>query len=166
MDKVSGIDIAWWIQTNEAVSGWMGLEESERPSVDLSSSEQSQVLEDYPALLSYAINKFWVHAIMAETEGTNPYAIIDRLLTRGTWRRFATLMEVEDLDAPSSSIRGFADLFNFESWQAELADSAYQTSERSKLAIQLTKAKRKERQGSVASFSSAGSHTGSVAAGS
>lgn len=97
-DQDPGIDVDRWMEVNKAVFDLMSVHGSEYHSLRHSSvSAQSQVLEDYPALLSYAAYEFLSHARMAEIENADPTSIITRLQQGGTWARLVTLRE----DLPS-----------------------------------------------------------------
>ncbi|KAJ4178547.1 hypothetical protein NW767_014841, partial [Fusarium falciforme] len=87
------IDIPQWMEINQLVPDWV-LDESPRSSTThLSDSCRSQVLEDYPALLSYAIFELFSHARLADKKGTDPSRIISRLQERDVWYRWVTLRE-------------------------------------------------------------------------
>jgi ankyrin repeat protein len=53
----------------------------------------SQVLEAYPALLSYATLELFAHAELAEEAGADPRPIICRLREKDQWRRWVVLHE-------------------------------------------------------------------------
>ncbi|KAH8647266.1 hypothetical protein BX600DRAFT_476427 [Xylariales sp. PMI_506] len=62
-------------------------------STGFSTLGQSQVLEDYPALLFYALTQLFSHARLAEAEGADPVSIITRLLNTRLWDRWVALNE-------------------------------------------------------------------------
>ncbi|KAH8886585.1 hypothetical protein GQ53DRAFT_844831 [Thozetella sp. PMI_491] len=55
-------------------------------------SQETRLLEDYPALLSYVITTFFIHVRSAEKEGGNLHAIWDRMQA-GMWERWSALAE-------------------------------------------------------------------------
>lgn len=57
------------------------------------SSIKSQVLEDSPSLLNYALFQLFTHARLADANMCDPQSIIDRLSNKGTWTRFLALRE-------------------------------------------------------------------------
>ncbi|KAJ2988239.1 hypothetical protein NUW58_g4084 [Xylaria curta] len=74
---------------------------------------QPEVLEDYPALLSYATFEFFTHARLAEVRGTDPSVIIRHLTDYGSWARWVTLRE----DVPQGSqIIDYAARLGLHSW--------------------------------------------------
>ena len=54
---------------------------------------ESRILEDYPALLSYATSELFAHAKLADEAGADPSKIIWRLQTGGMWHRWILLRE-------------------------------------------------------------------------
>lgn len=58
-------------------------------------SLESQTLEEYPALVSYALNKTFVHAKAASLRMMDPNSIIDKLVRNNwwSWRRWFALQE-------------------------------------------------------------------------
>ncbi|KAJ4249141.1 hypothetical protein NW762_012476 [Fusarium torreyae] len=58
-----------------------------------SDTNQSQILEDYPALLSYATFAMFGHALLAHDDGVDPTRIIDRFSDQDIWARWRTLRE-------------------------------------------------------------------------
>ena len=64
-------------------------------ALSVSSSEaQMGVLQDYPALLSYILTTFSIHARSAEKEGANATGIILRLREGELWKRWLCLNEM------------------------------------------------------------------------
>lgn len=133
------------------------------------SSATIQVLEDHPALLSYALTQFFVHARLAQDEGASPVPIIRRLLD-GRWDRWVALSEEVP---PGINLRACAQSHNLSTWDAYLTpnkdiESISSCSEElegmhnSEDDDGLGYPTRRERSGSVASFSSASSHTTEV----
>ncbi|KAF5003078.1 hypothetical protein FDECE_10359 [Fusarium decemcellulare] len=93
-DTKPNIDVVQWVATNESVAGSLSLALSTRNSAaSMSIAGRSQVLEDYPALLSYATFELFTHARLAEEDGADPQPIINRIQTNQTWERWATLRE-------------------------------------------------------------------------
>lgn len=72
----------------------------------------SQILEDYPALLSYATAELFTHARKADAEGVDPTLLIRRL-RNGTWNRWKALQE--DIDGQIELLYYVADL-GLSSW--------------------------------------------------
>jgi hypothetical protein len=144
------------------------------------SSIQSQVLEDYPSLLGYAVYQLFTHARLADATMCDPQSIIDRLSDRETWTRWLALRE----DLPlTTTLAEYADQQGLSSWIPKLAkqaaskeeqplfvdDSAVKETMDDPNAQYYQSATRhrysRRRSGSVASFSSAGNHTGSLRGG-
>ena len=93
-DLAPNINITRWKATDQFVADKISLNESVRNSpTNLSVTGQSQVLEDYPALLSYATFKLFIHAQLAEEKGADPGPLISRLKEKNTWARWITLRE-------------------------------------------------------------------------
>ncbi|KAL4797823.1 hypothetical protein BDV19DRAFT_38262 [Aspergillus venezuelensis] len=69
----------------------------ERATTDLQSLDSngnvSYVLEDFPALLSYALHAFSNHATIADKAGANPKSVIDQLLNQNIWQRWLYLAD-------------------------------------------------------------------------
>ncbi|KAI1126006.1 hypothetical protein F5Y10DRAFT_245888 [Nemania abortiva] len=109
----------------------------------LSTTGQSQVLEDYPALLSYATFEFFTHAHLALENGID----IRFVMGGPVWARWLALSEdLPHLDAPQ---------------EPELEpDPETEPGRPTYKSKQVFKSGRARRRNSVASFSSAGSHKG------
>ncbi|KAI1053122.1 hypothetical protein LB505_014230 [Fusarium chuoi] len=58
------------------------------PLSDVSGTLHSQILEDHPALLSYATFALFEHARLAPIDGADVTPILDRLNDETTWARF------------------------------------------------------------------------------
>jgi ankyrin repeat protein len=54
---------------------------------------QTRLLEDYPALLSYAVSEIFTHAQLADEAGADPTPIIRRFQKKGQWTRWLALAE-------------------------------------------------------------------------
>ncbi|KAI7786516.1 hypothetical protein LA080_003245 [Diaporthe eres] len=67
-------------------------EPTDHDSSQASVAGRSQVLEDYPALLSYATSELFSHARKADVEGVDPTQVIRRL-RNGAWNRWKVLQE-------------------------------------------------------------------------
>lgn len=94
--SVSGakIDITQWMEENKFIANETSPDDSAHySSMQLSVTGRSQVLDDYPALLSYATFELFTHAQLAEEEGADPCPIIRRLGENGTWVRWVALRE-------------------------------------------------------------------------
>ncbi|KAF4944299.1 hypothetical protein FGADI_12783 [Fusarium gaditjirri] len=63
------------------------------PFSDISDTFHSQVLEDHPALLSYATFAMFEHAYLAPIDGADITPILDRLNDETTWTRWKYLRE-------------------------------------------------------------------------
>ncbi|KAI1170769.1 hypothetical protein F4777DRAFT_583560 [Nemania sp. FL0916] len=127
---------------------------------------QSQVLEDYPALLSYATFEFFTHARLAEEKDADPGAIISRLMIKGGWARWKALRE----NIPRKvELRNYVADLGLSSWVKHIPASPQEDprqeqtlgpwSSTSNHVPSAPTAPRKRRR-SVASFSSASSHIG------
>jgi hypothetical protein len=101
-DSDKYFEVTRWLEllpTDYSVAHHTALEESaSRHPTDTSVTGQSQPLEDYPALLSYATFELFTHAKLAEAQGVDPGRIISRLQHGGTWSRWVALRE----DVPQS----------------------------------------------------------------
>lgn len=113
----TGIDIDRWIATSQFVSGQVVMNESARNSSAHPSTgaPSTQLLEDYPALLSYATHMFFTHARLAQSAGANPRPIIDRLLNEEgyLWTRWLALSEAAH---PEIELHNFAASNGLDSW--------------------------------------------------
>lgn len=108
--------------THEFTSSWLKDQfVTDQPSYDVPAAQASQhtsvtgcteVLEDYPALLSYATFELFTHARKADAEGLNPNHIIWRLQD-GAWDRWKALRE--DVDERIELLYFAADL-GLSSW--------------------------------------------------
>lgn len=63
------------------------------PLSDASDTPRSQILEDHPALLSYATFALFEHARLAPIDGADIAPILDRLNDETTWARWKSLRE-------------------------------------------------------------------------
>ncbi|SCO58686.1 uncharacterized protein FFMR_15842 [Fusarium fujikuroi] len=63
------------------------------PFSDVSDTPRSQILEDHPALLSYATFAMFEHARLAPIDGADITPILDRLNDETTWARWKSLRE-------------------------------------------------------------------------
>ncbi|KAI0971981.1 hypothetical protein F4678DRAFT_64958 [Xylaria arbuscula] len=131
---------------------------------------QSQMLEDYPALLSYATSEFFTHARLAEEKGADPSSIINSLVLESIWARWVALRE----DVPRGvELRDYAADQGLSSWTSIIPQSVCPHQDISQELepgpwviasedTQLIPSKPRRRKPSVASFSSAGSHRGDM----
>ncbi|TGJ85998.1 hypothetical protein E0Z10_g2760 [Xylaria hypoxylon] len=187
------IDMSRWLETlltGKCIADPISLNESAFDSpTPLSVTGQSQVLEDYPALLSYATSEFFTHARLAEETGVDPSPIVNRLLEKGIWARWVTLRE----DVPQGvELWHYAADRGLNSWvsifsqppmprrglplapELEVRDPAFTLyTVGSKVPVeyenenentQMSLSHPFKRSASVASFSSAGSHRGDMEA--
>lgn len=67
-------------------------EAAQHDSPEASITGRSQVLEDYPALLSYSTSELFTHARKADAEGLDP-TLVGRRLRDGAWNRWRALRE-------------------------------------------------------------------------
>jgi protein SERAC1 len=169
----TGVDIDSWVLENSTFPGRNSLDEG-RPldegrqsPTKFSTTGRSQVLQDYPALLSYATSQFFIHARLAQQSRDKkaPEDIIARLLNDGGWGRLAVLKETIP---PWTRLRSYAEHIGLSTWVDyinELVPRAASASLESRSlgfqdeiisAVPWPAARRGS--GSVASFSSAGSH--------
>ncbi|KAK1759936.1 hypothetical protein QBC47DRAFT_338452 [Echria macrotheca] len=145
----TGVNITSWIQGHSSFAEPSSSETTIQPP---STTGQSQVLEDYPALLSYVASKFFTHARLVESEGAaTPAAIILRLLRVG-WKRLALLKETIPL---GTSLRGYSESIGLSTWVAYIDAIAPPGAGASSYEPRPTA---RRRGSSVASFGSAGSH--------
>ncbi|KAK3985240.1 hypothetical protein QBC44DRAFT_299670 [Cladorrhinum sp. PSN332] len=80
----------------------------------LSTAGQSQVLEDYPALLSYALSSMFAHAQLAEVCGSSSENFVGQFL-QGGWSRWRILKE----DVPEDwTVLTYAAAHGIHSWAA------------------------------------------------
>lgn len=98
MPELGRIDINSWLSSSndtKATEDTMSLAHSTLTSTDLdglSISGRSQVLEDYPALLSYALSSMFRHAQLAEDDGAYSTSLVERFLKKD-WNRWRILRE-------------------------------------------------------------------------
>jgi len=119
-------------------------------SVD-SLSVKSQMLEAYPALLSYAVNEFFNHARLAQNSGANLTPIFTRLHEDRTWNRWLALSEDEFADPDFDRYLSKEEFIRYDGEkQEDKAGTNYARFSR-----------RLRSQGSVKSFRSAASSTSS-----
>jgi protein SERAC1 len=107
----NGIDIGQWVTSSQVQIRQGTSGESVRGSA-ISAGGVTQVLQDYPALLSYATNKLFSHAKRAQLCGANPKAIVRRL-QEGSWVRWLLLKEVI---APKDGLHEIAKRHHLHSW--------------------------------------------------
>ncbi|KAH0497751.1 hypothetical protein TgHK011_005037 [Trichoderma gracile] len=159
LQPASGIDIVKWLaNAGLAPIQWSHPEESPCGSGTSSSDGRPvQMLGDYPALLSYATSKMFVHAQLAEEDGVDQSPLIKRFEDEATWTRWLTLRE----DIPNTTtMRSYAVQMGLTSWskyylhRGSLTHSASQQEEDDDGCS--------DRSDSVASFSSASSHAAST----
>ncbi|KAJ4863623.1 NACHT domain-containing protein [Trichoderma breve] len=82
--KDDGVSSAKW--TSPGCSPWVSLS-------DLSRMSQQRILEDDPALLSYALFKLFTHALLADEQGADLRPFMERLKDGATWARWVALRE-------------------------------------------------------------------------
>ncbi|KAL6835384.1 hypothetical protein V8C40DRAFT_234261, partial [Trichoderma camerunense] len=81
--KDDGVSTKW---TSPGCSPWVSLS-------DLSGMSQQRILEDDPALLSYALFKLFTHALLADEQGADLRPFMERLKDGATWARWVALRE-------------------------------------------------------------------------
>lgn len=120
-DSTPNVDVVEWITRNQNSStGSLSLYEQTCMSpMYLSVGGRSQVLEDHPALLSYAIFRFFEHALLAEEHGADPSPIVERLKDGTTWARWVTLRE--DISEQTEILTHAANL-GLSSWVGALSE--------------------------------------------
>ncbi|KAK7424318.1 hypothetical protein QQX98_000586 [Neonectria punicea] len=115
------IDVVRWMETGQSLS-------NESVSLDLtaglsptqfSNASQSQVLEDYPALLSYATFMLFIHARFAEQSRVDLSPIAERLKDKTTWTRWSILRE----DIPEGTeLLEYVAQWRLSSWVAAISN--------------------------------------------
>ncbi|KAG4268205.1 hypothetical protein FPRO04_12597 [Fusarium proliferatum] len=89
------------------------------PFSDVSDTPRSQILEDHPALLSYATFALFEHARLAPIDGTDITPILDRLNDKTTWTRWKYLRE----DVPEGvELLDFLEDLGLDSWISAFHD--------------------------------------------
>ncbi|KAJ4139704.1 hypothetical protein NW768_001047 [Fusarium equiseti] len=133
---------------------------------DDSDTFQTQILEDHPALLSYATFAMFEHARLAHIDGADPTLILDSLADKTIWARWKSLRE--DIPSEVDLLVVFAN-WGLVSWISAFHDRFNRRHEgrRSPVKggvaiseINTRKRTRSSSHGSVASFGSASSHDG------
>jgi hypothetical protein len=104
-DSATGVDIDEWMATNLFVAGQASAIGPVSYTTHASLAGQSQMLEDYPALLSYATFELFTHAKLAEEYLVDPSHITSRLSDDNIWARWVLLRE--DMPAEISMIDYF-----------------------------------------------------------
>ncbi|KAL6879276.1 hypothetical protein J3F83DRAFT_295651 [Trichoderma novae-zelandiae] len=114
-----GIDTVQWLD-DHLCARRTGLEESPWESVaDSSDASQLQMLEDDPALLSYATFELFTHAELAEQEGVDPGPLIARFIDGKSWTRWIALRE----DIPMKTTMGsYAEKMGLKTWLLHLGE--------------------------------------------
>lgn len=169
----AGIDIMSWVFGESDPPDQTRTDEKRAGSpTKISTAGRSQVLEDYPALLSYIISEFFTHAQAAEALNTvGRFIIISRLLNEGSWQRWLTLKETI---SPLTKLRDYAVGLGLNSWVSWINHTTEMIgpieTRRLSLNTEMPAQSRfhatdqtyvrtvNRRGGSVASFGSAGSH--------
>ncbi|KAK3333026.1 hypothetical protein B0T19DRAFT_381655 [Cercophora scortea] len=117
------LDILEWITGNQVAADGNSTSGSRPNSVaQFSVTGKSQVLEDYPALLSYATANLFTHARRADYESADPTPVIYRLSNNKTWLRWLALKE----DVPfESKILDYASDKGLDTWTAVLNSTLF-----------------------------------------
>ncbi|TFA98930.1 Protein SERAC1 [Trichoderma ghanense] len=155
-NPASGIDIVqkWLTNDGDTPVRWSHPEELQCES-DTASSDGSpaRMLEDYPALLSYATSNMFIHAQLAEKDGIDQTPLIKRFEDEATWTRWLALRE----DIPDGTpMRSYAMRMGLRSWSNYYVRDGVLPPSTSEQAEDDDSSS--DRSGSVASFSSASSH--------
>ncbi|KAK4208732.1 hypothetical protein QBC37DRAFT_391785 [Rhypophila decipiens] len=148
---VIGIDITLWITgVLDFMVSTMDVDESfPKSPTQLSVVGQARVLEDHPALLSYVTSELFTHAWLAYRCGADPLKLFDGVYGTHSWHRWVALREDIPLEV---SLRSYAAIFGVldDSLELEASDEPHHTAFDDYVSH--------EREGSVASFGSAGTH--------
>ncbi|PTB58259.1 hypothetical protein M431DRAFT_492487 [Trichoderma harzianum CBS 226.95] len=115
LEDTPNVDIVEWMAKGGAIPGEHS--ESDRPPCGsetcFSQLSRSQILEDDPALLSYATFRLFTHARLAERCEVDPSPVVKRLSDKATWVRWVTLRE----DVPEGTeMLAFAAYMGLSSW--------------------------------------------------
>jgi protein SERAC1 len=86
-EPAAGIDIHDWMEMDGNILDGMPPKPSSHTTSLSPTSAISQVLEDYPALLSYATSELFTHAQSAHNKGRSLDNVLHRLHDSGTWER-------------------------------------------------------------------------------
>ncbi|KAK4163895.1 hypothetical protein QBC43DRAFT_318890 [Cladorrhinum sp. PSN259] len=108
-----GINLETWLALTKPVATQAVAEDE--VSLGLSSRasiRRSQVLEDYPALLSYALHSMFIHAKLAQDDGAYSTPLVQRFQDGG-WTRWRLLRE--DID-PQCSLPVYASANGLHTW--------------------------------------------------
>ncbi|ETS81262.1 hypothetical protein PFICI_06264 [Pestalotiopsis fici W106-1] len=123
---ISGIDIEKWVITSQFATNQSTQNEPEsnsaaRPSTPVS----TRVLEDYPALLSYATQEFVTHAKLAQSAGADPSSIVRRLLDQDgrSWARWLILREVAGSQVKLHEFAAMNGLFSWVEYMCGVSES-------------------------------------------
>lgn len=183
--------VQWWLTTAQCAADQVSWNKSKcNSTAQLSVTGQSQKLEVYPALLSYATFEFFNHARLAEEKDADPRSILNRLMEKKNWDRWVTLREDvfrgvelvryaanQGLSSWVGVIReqSYLDLSDVletgivDEWGAPMDSGGWSDMPSPNLSLGMEDddglfylgCEPLSRAGSVASFGSAGSHTGS-----
>ncbi|KAF3023462.1 hypothetical protein E8E14_001444 [Neopestalotiopsis sp. 37M] len=119
--STTGIDIRQWQASNEFQIRQGTYDESVCDSVVHSSvGASTKLLQDYPALLSYATDRLISHAQQAQVANADPEAIVKRL-QGGSWNRWLVLSE---RSPPFIHIQDFIKIEGLTSWSPYIAPDA------------------------------------------
>jgi hypothetical protein len=92
-DSAKGVNIDEWIATHGSVVAQPAVNDARSYTTQASLAGQSQRLEDYPALLSYATFELFTHAELAQKYTAYPSSITSRLSEHDIWARWLILRE-------------------------------------------------------------------------
>ena len=147
-------DITEWLKTIQGPA--VQPHQTSPSSTSSSTNEQTHVLEDYPALLSYATCELFSHAQLAEKCGADPIPIVRQMWQPRVWDRWVALRE--DIPLGTKPIHYFSQ-HGLHSWVHQVGGDVGAEDWR----VDLGEVRgRSHRGGSIASFESASSHTRST----
>ncbi|KAK4075698.1 hypothetical protein Trihar35433_2258 [Trichoderma harzianum] len=115
------INIADWMSKDDCFSVEGTYSDDLRCKSATHSSEvsQSRLLEDYPALLSYASVKLFTHAQLADKDGADLLPFVERLKDEAAWARWVALRE----DIPkNTSLSSYLVKMGLEQWEQAIRD--------------------------------------------
>jgi hypothetical protein len=152
-----GLNITRWLETSAFVADQVPLDERTSGSAtDVSVTGKSQLLEDHFALLMYATFKWFAHARLAQDRGVDCSPILKRFMEGKTWHRWVALSE----DLPQGS--GLLEYAVQQGLRKSVRKVTMGRTGAKGGSLHLSEyalRKRRNARQSVASFSSAGSHS-------
>ncbi|KAF5575081.1 uncharacterized protein FSUBG_13957 [Fusarium subglutinans] len=110
-----------WLEesSNSTAESELLIDVPQAPFSDVPDTVHSQILEDHPALLSYAAFAMFEHARLAQIDGADITPILDRLNDESVWARWKSLRE----DVPEAvKLLDFFDDLGLVSWISAFHD--------------------------------------------